>query len=959
MNPPKINLNDIETHLAILGERGYYCVVNKNYETGKVSRPEWLEKESISAYVKITNLRKKSQVWISLNDKELNNDSIKGVLALSVLEFDLDVERKEGTLATNDQIKEIFSDARKIIGYLEEKFGAIAFLAMSGNGWKVVYPLPRHSLPSVESRMDMNDKLRGFCKKVAKECDVKIDSTYDLRRLTGVIGSHNLKIPNKPRWTSWYNPDGKVFDVEGTRKKNRKLLDAIVYFANFEEEPRPPEELEKLQTKSHKLLSDFIEKDEKLRILCKEDFEIIQKKYGYPTRSEAEFALLCTLVYRGFSDIEIYNIMGTALINSWHERSNVAKSKQIKRAREFIAGPSKNENATHINQKVWKIATNPHLLDYICKDITRTVKKDVPSKISSFITALSMYTKDPINLSQKGPTSVGKGYNANESTKYFPEKDVWPLLGLSRKAIVHLPGILKDEKDQQIQLEERPRKPMRGDFPRGDDGRGEYRQALETYKGEKTSWDIRITNSYVFISLWNVTLLFQESPEEDVLRLLYPILSHDRKRAEYKFTDPKTLITKKIVLEGWPAAIFLDVGKHYMEEFSTRTLTLSPESSSEKITEANILTNVRMSYPWNFEGDTEEFKLIKALILSLKHQLTELEVKVVIPFELHESFPKERVRDMRDFKQFGRFLKTVTLLHVFQRPILKRGKSLYVVSSVDDVILSLAIYSRIFETTRTGAEERILDFYHNIVKTEPEWTKKELVRRYNETAKRKLSGDTIGKWCDRLYELQYLNKERCHADKRINAYTPIIFKDEKLEFGGLLENPNELRIKLEDSFKEWEKNVGKENEFYKYKFLNNKLILESISPDVAQQIIKKDSIGKEDRKIPSILKQLTKVKVERQPVKERKPEKPTISSDSVPKFCHLCGDDLYDGRQLSNFDGRYVHVECGELELKMLKDAELKENQESDYPKGITDNEDKRVYKNLKEGMKEKSQTTL
>lgn len=607
------------------------------------------------------------------------------------------------------------------------------------------------------------------------------------------------------------------------------------------------------------------------------------------------------------------------------------------------------ESELQESNKVWELATNTRLLDYICKDITRTVKRDVPCKVSSFITALSMYTKDSINLAQKGPTSVGKGHNANEATKYFPEKDVWPLLGLSRKAIVHLPGILMDENDQPIQLEERPRKPMRGDFPHGDDGRREYHQTLETYKQEKIAWDIRLANSYVFISLWNVTLLFQESPTEDVLRLLYPILSHDRKRVEYKFTDPTTLITKKIVLEGWPAAIFLDIGKDYMEEFSTRTLTLSPESSSEKISEANILTNEQMSFPWDFEGETKESRTIRALILSIKHQLTELEAKAVIPFALHTIFPKERVRDMRDFKQFGRFLKTLTLLHVFQRPILKKGKSLYVVSSVDDTILSLAIYSRIFETTRTGAQENLLKFYHNLVKTEPEWTKKGLVEEYNKTARRKLSGDTIGKWCTRLSELGYVDIRPCGYDKRLNVYVPLIQKEEKLEFAGFSKDPIALRTKLEESFKEWRKIVGKESEFYKYKFLNNKLTLESISSDVAQQMIIKDSLSKEDEKIPSILKQLSAVKIEKQPEKVIEPEKPPISSDLEPPnipepLCPKCG-------QFMNKDHK-----CDTGKKKEPPTLNSDPEKEPNYPEGITSERDRRIYKLLKKGMEFKEE---
>jgi len=342
-------------------------------------------------------------------------------------------------------------------------------------------------------------------------------------------------------------------------------------------------------------------------------------------------------------------------------------------------------------------------------------------------------------------------------------------------------------------------------------------------------------NSYTWVDLENKTLLFLEAPSEPVLRILYPILSHDTRKTEYRYVNPKTMATKKIVLKGWPAAIFLGTDKKYMAEFSTRNLTVNPESSQEKINEANTLTNDKLSYPWIFETETEESKIIRNLILAIKRQLVEVKINAVVPFELHKMFPKEQVRDMRDFKQFGRFLKTLSLLHVFQRPILKFNDLLYVMSSVDDAILSMALYSRILETTRTGTEERILNFYHDNVKHEPKWTKKELVDEYNKTAKRKLASDTIGKWLKRLEELQYVDIQTDPEDKRLNVYVPLVKGEEKLEIDRFLGDLTVLRTDLEENYRNWIKNVGKNTEFLLYRFANNKLALENISSDVAQQ----------------------------------------------------------------------------------------------------------------------------
>ena len=119
--------------------------------------------------------------------------------------------------------------------------------------------------------------------------------------------------------------------------------------------------------------------------------------------------------------------------------------------------------------------------------------------------------------------------------------------------------------------------------------------------------------------------MFLEAPEFETFRMLYLILSHDTERIEYRFTDKSakgSLRTVKVIIEGFPATIFLTTDRKYMEELATRSFTVTPEASKEKkIEEANKLTNLRASFPWQFSEETNEAKCIKALIESLKRQL--------------------------------------------------------------------------------------------------------------------------------------------------------------------------------------------------------------------------------------------------------------------------------------------------------------------------------------------------
>jgi hypothetical protein len=187
------------------------------------------------------------------------------------------------------------------------------------------------------------------------------------------------------------------------------------------------------------------------------------------------------------------------------------------------------------------------------------------------------------------------------------------------------------------------------------------------------------------------------------------------------------------------------------------------------------------------------------------------EADIIVPFEgLYEFFPKEIVRDMRDFQHFIQFLKTITALHLFQRPIITINGKTFVVSTMYDVAVAIKIYSEIFETTRTGTEQAILDFYHNIIKQRNSWYLKDLTEEYNATATRKASSDTIRTKLDRLAQIGYVNIERDENDKRLNVYKPL---HQELNTQSMLEshrktfNQQDLKLKLEEGFKKWKENV--------------------------------------------------------------------------------------------------------------------------------------------------------
>jgi hypothetical protein len=474
--------------------------------------------------------------------------------------------------------------------------------------------------------------------------------------------------------------------------------------------------------------------------------------------------------------------------------------------------------------KVWR---GENLIDYVLKDLERRVKRDKPVKLSVFFTGLSAYTREPINLVVRGESGSGKTYNTVETLRYFPKEDVWFLGGLSPKALIHQFGVLVDKYGEPINLEDKPIKPRKEDY----ESEEEFKEALKQYRQELKLWGEKLREGYTLISLRNKILVFLEAPDPETFKMLYPILSHDTERIEYRFTDKTSkgsLRTVKVVIEGFFAAIFLTTERYYMEEFSTRCFTVTPETSKEKIEEANKLTNLKASLPWQYNEETEETKCIKALIEGLKRELIDCKTDVVIPFlNLHELFPKEMTRDMRDFQHFTQLLKVITLLHLNQRPFIKIDDNRFFVSTVEDVKRALEIYSELFLTTRTGIGERILKIYHEIVKTKEAWYLQELTDKINEVSVKKVSSDWVRKvLLQRLMDIGYVTEEVDSEDKRFRVFKPLVKEEVELsEIHRFLDSPTILSSKLEEGFRKWlENNIGKEGLEIKRKFFAYKTL---------------------------------------------------------------------------------------------------------------------------------------
>lgn len=331
-----VNREHTAIHLAILGDRTNYIVTAKNHNTNKV-RNKALTKVEILTFAEDMN-NQGFCVWISLNPKE--DDGNIYVTALADFWLDIDARPKgiDDRAATQQEIDEAYDRAIKLKEYIEKTYGAVGFIAFSGNGYHLHFPLPhteftpeqRALIGTSETDTVTNAKVRNFAKQTASNIGKTIDNTYDINRKTALIGSFNLKILNQPIQTCWLDLPKDTFGaVQYARRQNQRLLDAILATSTEQQQQTTKRDI----TKPHLKLEEILEQDQKLNDLYNGNW----KNYGYPTRSEAEAAVLTILFGRyGFSTDEAREAMKNCKIGKWQERPDGYRETTLQNALKWI-----------------------------------------------------------------------------------------------------------------------------------------------------------------------------------------------------------------------------------------------------------------------------------------------------------------------------------------------------------------------------------------------------------------------------------------------------------------------------------------------------------------------------------------------------------------------------------------------------------------------------------------------
>ena len=426
-----------------------------------------------------------------------------------------------------------------------------------------------------------------------------------------------------------------------------------------------------------------------------------------------------------------------------------------------------------------KLSEDPKVMQRFMDYLARWVVRDEPTKKMVLLTGLSAYSKDPINLFLKGPSSIGKTFNVTNALRFFGS-DVWWLGGLSPTALIHQYGVFMDPEtseevpddwretrlDELLEEHKLNKPKFNAQEKRMVDKlkRQAYREYLDIAK-----------RGYYLVDLSNQILVFLEAPHPLTYQMLRPILSHDQRNITFKFTDKVgrgTLRTKTVVLRGWPATIFCTSDPKYIEDLATRGFTITPEMSEEKYQKANVLFMKKKAFPWQPDKDLPTFC---QYVGELKSFLSLKQIEVLTPFgpELAEAYPHTVARDMRDLPHFSALIDMFVAFHVFQRPVLKvNGEPKAILATREDFMRAYGVFRRFVETTRVNLPEHILRVFRDVMislsEEYPEgFTYEDLVKKHNEVFKEDYkSSKTLYTYVRELRSVGYVDTKPHPTAKR-------------------------------------------------------------------------------------------------------------------------------------------------------------------------------------------------
>lgn len=283
-------------------------------------------KEEFLQFCQINNGQ--CNVYAGINERNFTGTKKEDVISVKTIVVDIDAIKPKGAAATDAELKKAELVADKIIAWFAEMGFSQPSKCMSGNGYQLWCAIPKIGIDGV-NRESIENQIKAFYKLLIKNFsgqEAQIDNIGDLPRIIKVIGTKSVKgteTVDRPYRVSFACGEYK-------RQEDEKLKEFIL---QLDTEEFVPKETKIKKEDKGLTLETAMAADKKLT-----DLFLGNLNGQYQSRSEAEMALLCKLVWWNFPESEIRQIMNRSRIGKWGDRQTTEHYRdwQIKKAFGFI-----------------------------------------------------------------------------------------------------------------------------------------------------------------------------------------------------------------------------------------------------------------------------------------------------------------------------------------------------------------------------------------------------------------------------------------------------------------------------------------------------------------------------------------------------------------------------------------------------------------------------------------------
>jgi len=306
----------------------------------------------------------------------------------------------------------------------------------------------------------------------------------------------------------------------------------------------------------------------------------------------------------------------------------------------------------------------------INKVLDLLIAEDETTKKLTFLTMVSSYGNDSLNIALSGPTSSGKSFVPLQISELFPTEDIIKVAYASPSAFFHDYGTVRE-------------------------------------------------NGTISIDFRRKILLFLDSPHHALIERLRPVLSGDDPIINIKICDRNErmgLRTKNIQIIGRPATVYCSANLLFDAQELSRFIFVSPGVDPSKIEKALDMTLRRSANYKSYQDsivNNSDFLWLKKRIEEIKN----LNVSnIILPDnDLSKKFldlnriGKPRV--LRDAKRICSIAKAIALINFEQRKI--EGETIWGAES--DIKQALELWNRICEEQYLGVSPYLLNIYKEII----------------------------------------------------------------------------------------------------------------------------------------------------------------------------------------------------------------------------------------------------